>query len=102
MTDTNPDDTVVISDSARGIGRGIYHYPGEGTPTECWPRLNHCDASLTEVRRGDLRGNMRPCKYCSGEFASSGPASQLESKLLELDPEDVGLSPVGDRGGGTA
>lgn len=88
------DDTVLIVSQKSSSSR-VYH-----TDAECH-RLSSYDTPITEVRRELVDDRRDLCQWCAGEIEGPPPTAgsqRMRHRLLEADPEDVGLSPIGERG----
>lgn len=76
-----PDETVFV----RGRGNRVH------TDPSCHVLAND---SGTEIRAGEAREDLEICRYCDGE---AEPPLVSVQEVAALSPEDLGLSPVGER-----
>ncbi|SNZ18285.1 hypothetical protein SAMN06269185_3320 [Natronoarchaeum philippinense] len=84
-------DTVFVRSQRGGDDRRPHH-----TDRNC-DRLQQA-VSVLEKERSVLPDDHPECSVCAGEREndmSTGP--QLCSKIAKMNPEDVGLSPLGER-----
>lgn len=92
--DPSAEDSQTVFIPARGGGgsRGRYHID-----PDC-EKLNQAENTY-EKARDLLDPDQKPCAFCVGDFepASSSPTDGYTNDLSELDPQDLGLSPLGDR-----
>jgi len=96
------DELVQVGLSGSGDAK-VYH-----TESDC-SALKNID-NPQDISLESLTNEWRECGYCSGDHdpTKSGPAkgvnpSKTKNGLLETDPEELGLSPLGERpDGGTA
>jgi len=78
------DETVLVTKQSQ-----VYH-----TTDDC-PRIRgHTREWQREVAESWGRSK---CQYCNETFAPKPCGEQTSSKLAKMDPEDLGLSPIGER-----
>lgn len=87
--------------------RDIYH-AGRNTGKNVKMHLDESCAFLDTAnyvyttRAGKLHGDRVVCSLCDGEFTrggDNGDATEFKSMVSDLDPEDLGLEPIGERTG---
>ena len=83
---TNGDETAYVA----RWGHQNYH-----TDPECNTINGPVDGSWT-VEQAENWGKTH-CKHCQGGFRASNPDQDLVEDLHAADPEDLGLSPLGER-----
>lgn len=96
------DQIVQVGLSGSGVNEKVYH-----TDPDC-SALKSID-DPTKKSLDCLTDEWRECGYCSGEHdpTESGlpkgvNPSEKKNGLLETDPEELGLSPLGERRGESA
>jgi hypothetical protein len=92
-------ETVYIA-TRRGTSgdKKIYHTRGPDADEPC-PQLQNIITTIPKDR--DVLGaDWAECQFCAGEVDThthDGNPCELRDALLETDPEEVGLSPIGER-----
>lgn len=92
-------DTVHIA-TRRGTSgdKKIYHTRGPESDDPC-PQLQHIITTVAKDQ--DVLGpDWDECQFCAGEVdvhAHDGDPAATRDALLETDPEEIGLSPIGER-----
>lgn len=84
---------VWVKTSANNATPTVYH-----TDPEC--RVLARTDTAVEKPRSVVRADLPECKYCAGEVAPTAPIGDPQAtrkQLLRATPEDVGLSPRGER-----
>lgn len=92
MNSSDDSTTVYVPSNGTGPSRKRYH-----TDPEC-DRLLRA-RRIYEKERGEIGPDVEHCSFCSGEFESATVTNPMkrQKQLLELDPEDIGLSPMEER-----
>lgn len=85
------DETVFVTTRGTGSRADAYH-----TDREC-PQLAQANV-VAEKPRDIIDSNRRHCRVCAGEVRMGGGGNDLSTTLADAAPEDVGLSPLGERG----
>jgi hypothetical protein len=85
-------DTVILSQQLKGGYKSVYH-----SDPECHV-LDQIEQRREVPDDHPLLEDRRECKYCTGYTPPTGPkGTYLSTRLDDLDPEDIGLTPNGER-----